>query len=83
MWRRAREAGAEEERMVVDVADKLETPRITSEREVGTEAGDPSDLRLSTRLDNCCDGGATGCTLPDNRSIHVWSQMETFGSDRQ
>ncbi len=41
MWRRAREAGAEEERMVVDVADKLETPRITSEREVGTEAETP------------------------------------------
>ncbi|BDA41219.1 hypothetical protein COCOBI_01-8740 [Coccomyxa sp. Obi] len=34
VWRRAREAGAEEERLVVDVADKLETPQITSEREV-------------------------------------------------
>lgn len=42
VWRRAREAGAEEERLVVDVADKLEMPQITSEREVRTGAGIPS-----------------------------------------
>ncbi len=41
VWRRAREAGAEEERLVVDVADKLEVPQITSEREVCAKASVP------------------------------------------
>lgn len=33
VWRQAREAGAEEERLVGDVTDKLETPQVTTERE--------------------------------------------------
>lgn len=34
IWKRARESGAEEERLVVDVTERLETPQVTTEREV-------------------------------------------------
>ncbi len=43
VWKRAREAGAEEERLVVDVTEKLEAPLVSTEREVRA----PSNISTS------------------------------------
>ncbi|EIE26244.1 hypothetical protein COCSUDRAFT_39389 [Coccomyxa subellipsoidea C-169] len=45
IWKRTREAGAEEERLVVDVTEKLEAPLVSTERERAGEQLTPRPLQ--------------------------------------